>query len=129
MDATTGRRPWLAGRRAAVSCAPSAWPAGTGRRGYAVEPGAAFPRAPSSQAYRTELTSSFSVAWQRTPYAAAGWVTWPSQTGPEYRLLDEPAGRVCFAGDWLSHAIAWQHGAFTSARRAVTAVHQRVMAA
>ncbi len=36
--------------------------------------------------------------------------------------------RVYFAGDWLSHAVAWQHGAFVAARAAVTALHRRVLA-
>ena len=31
-------------------------------------------------------------------------------------------------GDWLSYADAWQHGAFTSARKAVAALHKRVLA-
>jgi hypothetical protein len=50
------------------------------------------------------------------------------QSGPGYQLLLQPAGRVYFAGDWLSHAVAWQHGAFVSARATVSALHQRVMA-
>ncbi|GAB2852606.1 flavin monoamine oxidase family protein [Streptomyces deserti] len=79
--------------------------------------------------YRTELAHSFSVAWHRTPYIEGGWVSWPSQSGPEYKLLNQPAGHVYFAGDWLSHVIAWQHGAFTSARKVVTDIHERVMAA
>ncbi|MFD5319065.1 flavin monoamine oxidase family protein [Streptomyces sp. NPDC127098] len=79
--------------------------------------------------YRSELARSFSVAWHRTPFIEAGWVGWPSQTGPEYRLLNQPAGHVYFAGDWLSHAIAWQHGAFTSARKVVTEIHERVLSA
>ncbi|NGO11188.1 flavin monoamine oxidase family protein [Streptomyces sp. HC44] len=79
--------------------------------------------------YRSELEHAFSVAWHRTPYIEAGWVGWTSQTGPEYQLLNKPAGHVYFAGDWLSHVIAWQHGAFTSARKVVTDIHERVMAA
>ncbi len=35
---------------------------------------------------------------------------------PEYTKLLEPVDRIYFAGDHLSNAIAWQHGAFTSAR-------------
>lgn len=81
------------------------------------------------ETYRTELDHSFSVAWHRTPHIEGGWVGWPSQTGPEYKLLNKQAGHVHFAGDWLSHVIAWQHGAFTSARKAVTDIHERVMAA
>lgn len=78
--------------------------------------------------YRTELRSSFSVAWQRTPFIEGGWISWPSQTGPQYTLLNQPAGNVYFAGDWLSYWIAWQHGAFISARKVVSDIHQRVAA-
>ncbi|MFC7534556.1 flavin monoamine oxidase family protein [Actinoplanes sp. GCM10030250] len=77
--------------------------------------------------YRSELDSAFSVAWQRTPHLEAAWAypPWDDSTG--FRLLLQPAGRVYFAGDWLSQAVAWQHGAFLSARAAVTALHQRVL--
>ncbi|MGW0760061.1 FAD-dependent oxidoreductase [Streptomyces sp. NPDC002814] len=57
--------------------------------------------------YRTELASSFSHH--------------------RYKPLNEPTGRVCFAGDWRSYTDAWQHGAFTPARKAVTALHARVL--
>ncbi|GAA4970244.1 flavin monoamine oxidase family protein [Yinghuangia aomiensis] len=79
--------------------------------------------------YRSELAASFSVAWHRTPFLEGGWVGWRDQNGPEYKLLNQPQGNVYFAGDWLSHVIAWQHGAFTSARKVVTDIHTRVMAA
>ena len=76
--------------------------------------------------YRTELDHSFSMAWHRTPYLEGGWTS-PPYTTAGYQLLLQPAGRVYFAGDWLSHAVAWQHGAFVSARATVTALHSRVM--
>ncbi|MDT7676490.1 MAG: monoamine oxidase, partial [Pseudonocardiales bacterium] len=38
------------------------------------------------------------------------------------------AGRVYFAGDWLSHEVSWQHGSFTSAQKTVTALHTRALA-
>ncbi|WP_432824641.1 flavin monoamine oxidase family protein [Dactylosporangium sp. CA-092794] len=76
--------------------------------------------------YRTELAHSFSVAWHRTPYLEGGWTS-PPYSAPGYQLLLQPAGRVYFAGDWLSHSVAWQHGAFVSARATVGALHQRVM--
>ncbi|MER5889722.1 FAD-dependent oxidoreductase [Streptomyces sp. NPDC001941] len=79
--------------------------------------------------YRDELDHSFSVAWHRTPDIEAGWVGWPSPAASEYALLNRPAGHVYFAGDWLSHVIAWQHGALTSARKVVTEIHERVLAA
>jgi monoamine oxidase len=78
--------------------------------------------------YRTELASAFSMAWDRSPYIEAGWVKWPSGSSREYDLLNKPAGNVYFAGDWLTHLIAWQAGAFLSARAVVTQLHQRVMA-
>lgn len=80
--------------------------------------------------YRTELVSSFSHHWRQTPHLEAAWHDTPG--GPDdarYKPLNEPAGRVWFAGDWLSYMDAWQHGAFSSARKAVTALHARVMAA
>ncbi|MFF9505882.1 hypothetical protein ACF1BU_07310 [Streptomyces sp. NPDC014724] len=38
------------------------------------------------------------------------------------------AGHVHFAGDHLGRTDAWRHGAFTSARKAATALHARVLA-
>jgi monoamine oxidase len=78
--------------------------------------------------YRTQLASSFSHHWRQTPHLEAAWHDTPG--GPDdirYKPLNEPAGRVYFAGDWLSYTDAWQHGAFTSARKAVTALHARVL--
>ena len=79
--------------------------------------------------YRSELVSAFSVAWRRTPHHRGRVVGWPDGTEREYALLNQPAGRVYFAGDWLTHLISWQAGAFLSARAAVTRIHERVMAA
>jgi monoamine oxidase len=78
--------------------------------------------------YRDECTSAFSVAWDRTPYIEAGWVSWPEDSRVDYDLLNQPAGHIFFAGDWLTHLIGWQAGAFLSARAAVTRLHQQVMA-
>lgn len=76
--------------------------------------------------YRIELRSSVSIAWQRQPHIEGGWVYWPSHQGA-FTLLQRPAGRVYFAGDWLTHLIAWQAGAMESARKAVTELHRRVL--
>lgn len=80
------------------------------------------------EVYRSQLASSFSVAWHRTPFIEGGWVSWPSRTSGEYALLNKPAGHVYFAGDWLSYFIAWQAGAFDSARKVVSDLHERVLA-
>lgn len=79
------------------------------------------------QRYGHNLAHSFSVAWDLMPYIEGGWSI-PFYDTPEYRLLQRPAGRVYFAGDWLSPMVAWQHGAFWSARDTVRALHARVMA-
>nr|WP_049570342.1 FAD-dependent oxidoreductase [Streptomyces sp. SBT349] len=79
--------------------------------------------------YRTELASSFSHHWRQTPFVEAAWHRMPGGADAEvFAPLNAPAGRVHFAGDHLSHAIAWQHGAFCSARKAVTELHERVLA-
>lgn len=78
--------------------------------------------------YRDELETSISVAWPKMPYSLGGWVNWPGGRGAAYDHLLRPDGNVYFAGDHLSHLIAWQAGAFGSARQVVTDLHQRVAA-
>ncbi|TDE15133.1 FAD-dependent oxidoreductase [Jiangella asiatica] len=78
--------------------------------------------------YRDELDTSFSVAWPKEPYSLGGWVSWPGGRGAAYDHLLRPDGNVYFAGDHLSYLIAWQAGAFESARQVVTDLHQRVAA-
>ena len=78
--------------------------------------------------YRTELANSFTIAWDRAPYIEGAWQKIPhGPDDPVYAPLNQPAGRVYFAGDWLSHVVSWQHGAFVSARKTVMALHSRVM--
>lgn len=79
--------------------------------------------------YRSELASSFSQHWRQTPYLEASWHSLSGgPDAPVFDPLNKPAGRVYFAGDYLSYADAWQHGAFASARKTVTALHERVLA-
>lgn len=86
--------------------------------------------------YGRDIASSFSGSWRRMKYSEGAWMSWKGSSyghgdsaTPEYELLLKPVDRIYFAGDHLSNAIAWQHGAFTSARDVVTALHQRVAAA
>jgi len=76
--------------------------------------------------YRKNIKASFSVNWAGTEHSRGSWVGWPSQTDGVYAKLLDATGNIYFAGDHLSHAIAWQHGAMVSARAAVTALHTRV---
>lgn len=93
-----------------------------GREKLAVEAGEAV----HGPVYRTALRSSFSVDWATQPFAEGAWAQWDS-FDTAYRLLQQPAGRWWFAGDWLSRTAGWQHGALESARAAVTALHGRVL--
>ncbi|MFD5096605.1 flavin monoamine oxidase family protein [Amycolatopsis thailandensis] len=77
--------------------------------------------------HRTELTNSFSVAWHLIPHIEGAWAIPPIGT-PAYRLLNKPAGRLYFSGDWLSHLTGWQAGSFESARLVVSHLHERVLA-
>jgi monoamine oxidase len=74
--------------------------------------------------YTKNVGPSFSASWRRIRYSEAAWTEW-SQQSPEYNLLLQPADKIYFAGDYLSHALSWQHGALTSARAVVAAVHAR----
>ncbi|WP_205857659.1 FAD-dependent oxidoreductase, partial [Phytoactinopolyspora endophytica] len=62
------------------------------------------------------------------PEALGGWVSWPDGRGAAYEHLLEPDGNVYFAGDHLSHYIAWQAGAIESARLTVMNLHERLAA-
>jgi len=82
-------------------------------------------------AYINELENSFSVSWIKTPFSEGGWVGWPTSGGervPAYDLLNQPEGNVHFAGDHLSYYIAWQAGAFDSARKVVMEIEERASA-
>lgn len=76
--------------------------------------------------YGKDLLSAVSIAWERQEHIQGGWVRWPS-VDSAFTLLQRPAGRVYFAGDWLTRLIAWQAGAMESARDVVTRLHQRVL--
>jgi monoamine oxidase len=52
-----------------------------------------------------------------------------TQTNPGYETLIEPDGPIIFAGDHVSHIVAWQEGAALSALRAVQQVSDKVKAA
>jgi monoamine oxidase len=79
--------------------------------------------------YASELDNGFAVAWDRIPHIEAGWIAWPSYTTGQYDLLNQAHGNVYFAGEWLTYFLGWQAGAFLSARKVVSEIHQRTLAA
>ena len=66
-----------------------------------------------------------SVAWHKVPYSLGSWVHWATPAEKEYTLLNQPDGRVHFAGEYLSQIGAWQEGAVLSGHHAVAAIAAR----
>ncbi|MFZ6774855.1 flavin monoamine oxidase family protein [Undibacterium sp. SXout7W] len=75
-----------------------------------------------------ELQRPVSVAWHKVPYSLGAWVHWATPAEKEYTRLNQPEGRVHFAGEYLSQIGAWQEGAALSAHHAVAAIANRVAA-
>jgi monoamine oxidase len=75
-----------------------------------------------------ELKNPVSVAWHKVPYSLGAWVHWATPAEKEYVRLNQPDGRVHFAGEYLSQIGAWQEGAALSGHHAVAAIAQRVAA-
>lgn len=80
--------------------------------------------------YPAEFENSFSVAWARVPHNEAAWMTWKDDASYEesQKVLRAADGPFYFAGDWTSHSLGWQAGAFVGAHRAIEALHARARA-
>jgi len=76
---------------------------------------------------RTALRSSFSVDWATQPFTRGLGASGEGSARRTGCCSSPPPW--WFAGDWLSRATGWQHGAFESARAGVTALHQRALTA
>ena len=60
------------------------------------------------------------VSWLKIPYSLGCFANNRVPSSAEaYRQLDKPEGRTYFAGDYLSHLVAWQEGAVLSAHRVI----------
>ena len=76
--------------------------------------------------YRTELESSFSVAWENVPFNRGGWAQYTeAQRKAEYVTLQQPHGALYLAGDSMSYVSGWMAGALGSARTVARRVHER----
>ncbi|GAB1822005.1 flavin monoamine oxidase family protein [Herbidospora sp. RD11066] len=71
--------------------------------------------------YRKDLLASISMSWAKRPY-----VEGMMNVGLQ-EVVGQAHGRVYLAGDWLTNLIAWQAGAFESARKAVLLIHERAL--
>jgi monoamine oxidase len=76
--------------------------------------------------YPREFEHAFSVAWQNVPWNRGGWAQWTeAQRRAEYHTLNEPDRGLYLCGDHLTWTSGWMAGAFESARRVVSMIHER----
>jgi monoamine oxidase len=81
-----------------------------------------------------ELANPVVVNWSKIPYNMGPWPRWGERGGaqeghfdsPEYRLLNQPHGRVHFSGAHLSQTPGWQEGAVFSAQRTIALLSAQV---
>lgn len=85
-----------------------------------------------------DLVSGIAVNWHKVPYSLGPWPDWNagSANGRQeghidteaFRRLQQPEGRVYFAGAALSQTPGWQEGGIQSAHAQVMALARRVPA-
>jgi len=67
------------------------------------------------------------VSWAKIPYSLGCFADNRLQSSaPSYNQLEKPEGRTYFAGDYLSHMVAWQEGAILSAHHAIERIAAQV---
>jgi monoamine oxidase len=84
-----------------------------------------------------DCVNPLAINWIKVPYSLGPWPNWyPGVSGrqeghtdtPEFRLLNQPDGRVFFASAALSQTPGWQEGGIQSAHAAVAALAGQVAA-
>ena len=80
-----------------------------------------------------DLSNPAVVNWSKIPFNLGPWPAWGGRGGqeghlddPAFRLLNEPHGRVYFAGAHLSQTPGWQEGAVLSSQRTLGLIAARV---
>jgi monoamine oxidase len=77
--------------------------------------------------YATEFETAFSVSWPRVPWNRGSWRSESPAALQALAPLQQPDGRVHFAGDYMTDLSSFMQGAFESARTAASAIHQRAL--
>jgi monoamine oxidase len=73
------------------------------------------------------LTKPAYVSWVRIPYSLGAFANnRHSECDAAYAQLEIPQGRTYFAGDYLSHLVAWQEGAILSAHHAIERIAKQI---
>jgi monoamine oxidase len=85
-----------------------------------------------------ELQTPLAVNWNKIPYNLGPWPDWAANgnhgasegqiSTPAFNLLNQPDGRVYFAGAHLSQTPGWQEGAVLSAKRVIAMIGERANA-
>jgi monoamine oxidase len=75
--------------------------------------------------YMTEFETAFSVSWPRVPWNRGSWRLETGAALQALTPLQQPDGRVHFAGDYMTNMSSWMNGAFESAREVAMAIHAR----
>ena len=76
--------------------------------------------------YATEFETAFSVSWPRVPWSRGSWRQETPAALKSPAALQQPDGRIYFAGDYKTDLSSFMQGAFESARATVMALHARV---
>jgi monoamine oxidase len=76
--------------------------------------------------YPTEFETAFSVSWPRVPWSRGSWRSETAAALQALAPLQQPDGRVHFAGDYMTNQSSWMNGALESARTVAMALHARV---
>src|SRR5271170_6020871 len=73
------------------------------------------------------LTKPIYVAWAKIPYSLGCLANnFVASSAPAYAQLEKPEGKTYFAGDYLSHLVAWQEGAVLSAHHAIERIAKQI---
>jgi len=80
--------------------------------------------------YTQEFETGIGVGWHRVPWVLGCSARWTEELrNSHYETLRQIDGRIVLAGDHVSQLTAWQEGAVSSARDALTRLHERVVSA
>jgi monoamine oxidase len=73
------------------------------------------------------LTKPIIIRWAKIPYSLGCFANNRApNSAAAYSQLEKPQGRTYFAGDYLSHLVAWQEGAILSAHHTIDRIATRM---
>ncbi|MBS0297649.1 MAG: FAD-dependent oxidoreductase [Proteobacteria bacterium] len=84
--------------------------------------------------HEADLSNPAVINWSKIPFSEGPWPGWVGggrvaeghMEDPDFRLLNQPHGRVYFSGSQVSQMPSWQEGAVFAAHRSIELIAQRV---